>query len=195
MKRREVIKGLGMSLGFVVATPTVVSLLQSCKSGPKIDWTPEFFSQDESVLIKRLVNLILPKTKALPGADEVNVPQFIDKYASMVASKEDQENFTNGLKSILKALGKNANKASNEDYDNLLAKYLKASPEEMEAFQKDENEKQALEALMGLRGISIWGYRNSQKVGMEVLVYDPIPGYHKGCVSLEETTGGRAWSL
>jgi len=27
------------------------------------------------------------------------------------------------------------------------------------------------------------------------LAYSPIPGQQKGCVDLEETTGGRAWSL
>lgn len=195
MKRREAIKGLGMSLGLVVATPSVISILQSCKSDPKVAWVPEYFSENDGVLLKRLVSLILPKTNTLPGADEVNVAQFIDKYATMVASKEDQENFTNGLNAIAKALGKNVVKASDEDYDNLLAKYLKATPEQIEIFQKNEDEKQVLEALMGLRGISIWGYRNSQRVGMEVLAYDPIPGDFKGCVSLEETTGGRAWSL
>ena len=195
MKRREAIKSLGMSLGLVVATPTVISLLQSCKNDPKIDWAPEFFSQDEGILLKKLVHMILPPTETLPGADEVNVAQFIDKYASVIAGKEDQENFTNGLKAIANALGKNVSSASDNDYDSLLAKYLKATPEQIEAFQNNEGEKQAFEALMGLRGISIWGYRNSRKVGMEVLAYDPIPGDQKGCISLEEATGGKSWSL
>ena len=195
MKRREALKGLGMSLGLVVATPTVIGLLQSCKSDPKIDWTPEFFSQEQGVLLKRLVNLILPKTETLPGADEVNVAQFIDKYASIVAGEEDKKNFTGGLEAIAGALGKNVAKASDDDYDALLAKFLKANPEQIQAFQENEAEKQGFEALMGLRGISIWGYRNSRKVGMEVLAYDPIPGEFNGCMSLEEATGGIAWSL
>jgi hypothetical protein len=32
-------------------------------------------------------------------------------------------------------------------------------------------------------------------VGEKVLAYDPIPASQKGCVSLEETTNGKAWSL
>jgi len=27
------------------------------------------------------------------------------------------------------------------------------------------------------------------------LAYAPIPGDYKGCVDLQETTGGKAWSL
>ncbi len=195
MKRREAIKGLGMSLGLVVATPTVISLLQSCKSDPKIDWAPQFFSEDQGVLLKKLVGFILPATENLPGANEVNVAQFIDKYAAMVASKEDQDNFVGGLTAIAAALGKDPGSASDADYDGMLAKYFKATPEQIEAFQGNDADKNAFEALMGLRGMAIWGYKNSRKVGMEVLAYDPVPGVFNGCVSLEETTGGRSWSL
>lgn len=195
MNRREAIKGLGLSIGFVVATPTVMSLLQSCKNDPKIEWTPEFFTPEEGVAIKKLVGLILPKTEKLPGANEVNVPQFIDKYVYLVSGKEEQENYKKNIESIVKALGKPATDVSDTDYDKLLAKYLKATPEQMEAFQQNEEDKNVFNALMGLRGMAIWGYKNSKLVGTEVLAYDPVPGTYKGCVSLEKITGGRSWSL
>ncbi len=187
MKRREALKGLGMSFGLVVATPTVISLLQSCKSDPKIDWTPEYFTPQEGQAIKRLVGLILPSAANAPSATEVNVPEFIDKYAAVVANKEDQQNFKKGLTAIIEA--------SDGDYDKLLAKYLKAKPDQIKSFQENEEEKVVYEALIGLRGISIWGYRNSRKVGMEILAYDPIPGVIEPCLTLEEATGGKAWSL
>ena len=195
MDRRKAIKNLGLSFGLVVATPTAISLLQSCKNDPKIDWSPEFFSDNHGIVVKKLVGLILPQSGDLPGANDVNVAQFIDRYASRVASKEDQENFNGGLDAIITSLGTSVAKATDEDYTNLLTKYLKATPDQMEAFQNNDGDKQTLEALMGLRGISIWGYRNSQKVGTEILAYDPVPGVYFGCVSLEETTGGKAWSL
>jgi hypothetical protein len=43
--------------------------------------------------------------------------------------------------------------------------------------------------------MSIWAYKTSQKIGEEVLAYDPIPGKLQGCISLEEATGGKVWSL
>lgn len=196
MNRRDVIKGLGLSLGYVVATPTVISLLQSCKNESKeAVWTPEFFSKEEGVLVKNLVGLILPKTANLPGADEVNVPLFIDKYVAQVAGKEEQENYKKGLAAIISELDKPISDITPKEYDALLAKYLKATPEQIKAFQENKNEKQVFGALTGLRGISIWGYRNSKEVGTEVLAYDPVPGVYDGCISLEEATGGRLWSL
>ncbi|RLD77819.1 MAG: gluconate 2-dehydrogenase subunit 3 family protein, partial [Bacteroidetes bacterium] len=49
--------------------------------------------------------------------------------------------------------------------------------------------------LTNLRTMTIWAYKTSEKVGEEILAYDPIPGDFHGCISLEETTKGKAWSL
>lgn len=78
MKRREALKSLGLATGFFVATPPIISLLQSCTSEVST-WTPEFLSVEEGVVLTNLVDIILPKTD-IPSATEVNVPQFIDKY-------------------------------------------------------------------------------------------------------------------
>ncbi len=49
MDRRKALKKIGLSFGYVVATPTVISLLQSCKNDTKnlTTWVPKFFSNDE----------------------------------------------------------------------------------------------------------------------------------------------------
>ena len=195
MKRREAIKGLGMSLGLVVATPTVISLLQSCKSDPKIDWTPNFLSPEEGLTIKKIVGLILPGTDALPSATEVNIPEFIDKYLSVLAGNEEKKSYKTGIAAITNALGGSPQKTSDDDYTNLLTKYLSADQEEKEAFKQKEEDNLILQTLYKIRDKAIWGYRNSQKVGMEILAYDPIPGVYNGCIPLEEATGGKAWSL
>jgi len=197
MDRRQALKGLGLTVGYVVATPTVISLLQSCKNDAKgvAAWAPEFFTSDEATVVKSLVDLILPKTDDLPGASDVNVAQFLDLYMSKAVSKEEQDGYRSGLAAVISALGKPVNDLTTEDYDGLLAKFLKASPEALEAFNKNEAEAPVLQTLMGLRGSAMWAYRTSEKVGEEVLYYDPIPGTQKGCISLEEATGGKAYSL
>ena len=200
MDRRKALKGLGLSLGFVIATPTVLSILQSCKTDSKeiATWIPEFFSEDEGTVVKNLVDLILPKTAELPGASDANVAQFIDLYNSKVSSKEEQESHKKGMAAVIKALGKPVKNLTIEDYDGLLAKFLKANKEEQEGFRNNEEEALVLETLIGLRGSAIWAYKTSEKVGEEVLAYDPVPGEQKGCISVEEATGewgGRAWSL
>lgn len=198
MNRREALKGLGLSLGYIAVTPTALSLLQSCKKDAATatdTWTPVFFTKEQGAVIKNLTDLILPKSGDLPGAGDVDVAQFIDLYVAEIADKKGQENYKKSINNIIEALGKPVNKITTEDYDKLLAKYLKATKEEKEAFNNNEKDKAVYDALLGLRDTSIWGYKNSKLVGTEVLAYDPVPGAFNGCISLEEATGGRLWSL
>jgi len=196
MNRREVIKGLGLTLGYAVATPTVISILQSCKSDSEgITWKPQFLSKDEGNIINNLVDLILPKTDDTPGAQDVHVAKFIDLYLDKVSNKEKQDSFKKGMTVIFAELGKPVNKLSIDDYDSLLSKYLRVKPNELDAFENNENDTIILKTLTGLRWQTIWVYKNSQLIGEEVLAYDPIPGKQLGCISLEDTTRGKAWSL
>jgi len=198
MDRRKALKNLGLSLGFVVATPTVISMLQSCKKAvtDMTFWEPKFFSLDEAKIVENLVDLILPKTKDLPGASDLNVTQFIDIYTSKVSNNEEKVAYKGGLMAVVRALVKPEKELTRKDYDALLLKYLKASNEETKSFI--ENKDPVFETLAGLRATAIWAYKTSEKIGEEVLAYDAVPGEQKGCVSVNEATGewnGRAWSL
>mgnify|MGYP000365267957 CR=1 FL=1 len=77
MDRRRALKGLGLSLGYIVATPTIIGMLESCKTDEN-QWEPIFLTISEGIVIKNLIDLILPKTESIPGALEVNVPEFLD---------------------------------------------------------------------------------------------------------------------
>ena len=63
-----------------------------------------------------------------------------------------------------------------------------------------ENNNITIEALSfnfinTIRQLTITAFKGSEYIGENVLIYRPIPGEQKGCVDLEETTGGRAWSI
>ncbi|MGB3149984.1 MAG: gluconate 2-dehydrogenase subunit 3 family protein, partial [Maribacter sp.] len=62
MDRRKALKNMGLALGYTVATPTLISLMQSCKGEPAVVWTPDFFTADEGSAVTKLVDIILPKT-------------------------------------------------------------------------------------------------------------------------------------
>lgn len=49
--------------------------------------------------------------------------------------------------------------------------------------------------LKSLRSSAISAFKITEHIGENVLAYDPIPGQQKGCVDLQETTQGKAWSL
>jgi len=197
MKRRELIKGLGLSLGYIVATPTVLNLLQSCKTDAN-QWVPIFFTVDEGLVIKNLIDLILPKTETSPGALDVNVPEFLDLYASKVYTKEQKESYKEEIHDIIQELlnqDEDVLKLTTQDYDNLLSKYLKSDASTQKTFKNGNGDNIVFKSLLKLRNTSVWAYKTSELIGETVLAYDPIPGKQQGCISLDESTGGKAWSL
>ena len=46
-----------------------------------------------------------------------------------------------------------------------------------------------------LRNRAVQAYKTNEFIGEEVRPYASIPGQQKGCVDLQETTGGKSWSL
>ena len=217
MKRRSALKNMGMVFGYAAATPTLLSILQSCKEKPAYaEWVPSFFDQDKGYALAQMVDVILPKTDT-PSATEVNVHLFIDQFANEVLPPEQQA-FTKMLmdKFMSQALttsGKDAlTDLEGADFEPLLAKYLAKRTEEEEEAQGEAIGKYFEAAMAGeeaslddevacyafadnMRGISIWAYKSSEYVGEEVLAYLPIPGEYVACGDLNELTGGRAWSL
>ena len=80
-----------------------------------------------------------------------------------------------------------------EDFDALLSKYLRVTKEQRLAYIQEEH--LVFMTLLKIRDQTVWAFKTSEEIGKNVLAYDPIPGKQKGCVSLEEATGGKAWAL
>lgn len=195
MNRRDALKNLGLSFGYIIATPTILSMLQSC-STPEEPWIPVFFSEKQAHVLEHLVDLILPKTKGVPGALEVNVPRFIDLYTSKTANDEQKELYSTGLDAVMDELGILNDQPitlKTEDYDAILSKYLSITKEQRLAYIEEEH--LIFMTLLKIRDQTVWAFKTSEEIGKDVLAYDPIPGKQKGCISLEEATGGKAWSL
>lgn len=217
MDRRIALKNMGLALGYTVATPTLISLMQSCKQETGPEWTPVFFTPEQGAVVMQLADLILPKTDT-PSASEVGVHTFLDRYMDEVSEPKDQEEFKRHLdKFITKALtdsGKQAGDSlSPEELEPVLAEALKKR-DKAEETRIDEIRKARDEAknkgektveLDGdvsrfifareFRDTVIWSYKTSEYVGEEVLAYLPVPGEYIGCGDLDELTGGKAWSI
>lgn len=88
-----------------------------------------------------------------------------------------------------------------------MAYYLKADAEqqrnwnkEIAAAKKEDGKIPSDDAvnfgvLKSLRSRGIYAFKITEQIGENVLAYAPIPGEQKGCVDLQETTDGMAWSL
>jgi len=210
MKRREAIKGIGLSFGALLVSSSALSILQSCTQEKGPIWEPTFFEKNQVQFLNKVTDIILPKTPDSPGATEVNVPQFIDKFINEVYEAEDQQNFTKGISNIVNTLLERTGKNDIEDLDAediepMLAEVLKKTKEEdqkiWEAYEEARLNETAIDAdilsyvtLNGVRGLSIYAYKNSELVGEEILVYKPVPGKQEGCIDLSETEG-KAYSL
>ncbi|WP_420321110.1 gluconate 2-dehydrogenase subunit 3 family protein [Flagellimonas sp.] len=216
MERRTALKNMGMVFGYAAATPTLLSIVQSCQSKKALDWTPTFFSKEQGGVIHSLVDILLPKTDT-PSATELNVHMFIDQFAHEVLPEEQQGLMKLTMEKFTSKVLTGANKETLEDLDSedlepVFATYLKKrTPEQeeahneimeayMEAIEKGESaeldDEVACHAFANnLRESAIWAYKSSEYIGEEVLAYLPIPGEYIACGDLDELTQGRAWSL
>ncbi len=198
MKRRDALKNIGLSLGYAAVAPSAMSILQSCTSEAE-KWTPQFLSIDQGDVVKNLIDLILPETETLPGALQVNIPEFIDLLAFKSYDTEDQTKFSEEIDAVVSELTKNKEPQftiqdlNTEDYVNILDTYLKTKPNDRQHFNAEK--KLIFKALYKLRNQTVWVYKNSEYIGEKVLSYNPIPGKQKGCISVNEATKGKAWSL
>lgn len=215
MQRRTVLKNIGLSFGALALTPTVAGLVQSCQTA-ETGWIPEFLTAEEVALAEKIAEVILPTTADIPGAKDLNLVQFMDKFFTKISSEEEREAFRMSLNIFSslaqKAAGKeNAKDLGLEDIDGQLNDYLRAT-EEVKAKRKSEYDAYmqqlsegtettpplegiAHEFLHGFRGLAVFAFKSNVIIGEQVMAYVPVPGQQKGCATLEEATGGRAYSL
>jgi len=207
MDRRTALKNLTLSFGYVVSTPTLMSILSSC-TNDEILWKSEFFSDQEKHIVTHLVDIILPLS-SLPGGLDVNVPQFIDKMLKNVEIESKQFSFQKGAEifgnRFKDQFDKKIAKGNKEEIQELFEKYFDLSDEEtnivigeqrLPDYKISDDKKDTYlmyKFLFSVRNYTLFGYYTSEKIGEEVLNYDPIPGKFEGCIPLKDV--GNAWSL
>ena len=143
MERRTALKNIGLSFGALVLTPTVAGLVQSCQTA-ETGWMPEYLTAEEATLAEKIAEVILPTTPDIPGATDLNLIQFMDKYLLTVSSAEEREAFRMSLDVFSSLTQKAAAKDSVEDLslddiDQQLNKYLRATEEEKSSRQEAFN--------------------------------------------------------
>lgn len=198
MKRRDALKNIGLAAGFAVVAPSFLSLIQSCSKAEL--WVPSFLNSEEQTFLINIVDIILPKTEDTPSATEVKVPQFIDKYINEVLEIEDQEitkqAFTNAIAILNPDENTSIGDVNKEKYIALLDKYLLLEDEiDEERVANPEGELMTTSEFLGqIKWLTINAYTNSENVGENILIYDPVPTEYY-CGDLQELTGGKSYSL
>jgi len=206
MDRRTALKNITLTFGYAVATPTVLSVLQSCKSNVAT-WIPIFFSPSQGYMITQLTDIILPSSD-IAGALDVNVPEFMDKMLHDIAPEDKRSIIKEGAiafeKEFQNVYKKDVLKGSNEEYEKLLKKYFDISEAEKAAVFKMQNTEENIaeedlnkyliyKFLLATREYTLFGYYTSELVGETILSYDPVPGSWQSCIPVNEI--GNSWSL
>lgn len=206
MDRRTALKNLTLTFGYAVATPTVLGVLQSCKSNV-VTWVPLFFSPAQGYIITQLVDIILPTTN-IAGALDVYVPEFMDKMLQDIAPEDKKNLIKEGANAFEKEFQnvykKDVSDGSKSEYEKLLKIYFDISEEEKAAVIEMQNTEESIKEeelntyliykfLLATREYTLFGYYTSELVGETVLSYDPVPGSWESCIPVEDV--GNSWSL
>jgi len=170
MNRRDLLKKGVYGLAGVSLSSTLISTLQSCTSIEK--YNPHYFSKTEFSLLFNIVDFLIPKTET-PGALEMKVPQFIDIIISETYNNESKNNFSNKLKSLIEDF--KSNNIDLTDYNSMKSKFV-----------NDFNNKTHQEIYNQIRDLTVWGFKTSKEIALNVLNYNPIPGYQLGCIDIDK---------
>lgn len=207
MKRREVLKGLGLTAGYIIAAPTVLNTLQSCSS-KEATFPAKFLDRGEIQIVTHLVDIILPVTDT-PGGLDVNLPQFIDMMCEDTLQDSDKKLFHRGSRIFAdqckERFGVDADKTDKKEVAAVFSSYFDVAEEEQQRIKLMQNKNideissdeievfEVYKFLFTVRSLSLLGYFTSEKIGTEVLNFDPIPGVYKPCIPVSEV--GNAWTI
>ncbi len=207
MNRRTALKNLSLSIGYVISAPALMNMITSCTEDP-VTWQPAFLTSQQKNMVVHLVDIILPNSD-IPGGLDVNIPEFIDKMYKDVETKSKQEIFSKGSDVFSERFQKKFDidivNGNREEIQQLFSAYFDLSASESNRVMMEqriaENKIHAerkddylmYKFLFSVRSYSLFGYYTSEKVGKEVLNYDPIPGAYEACIPLSDV--GNAWTL
>ena len=199
MDRRTVLKTMSLSLGYVIATPSLLQILSSCDGKKDTAWKPHFLTYSQGYVLAQLTDIILPSSNTL-GSKDVHVPQFIDRVLKDLIPKNEKELILKGssvfhlkFKDLFK---KDCLKGTKKEFSALLSVYFNVNTERknhiFEIISRSEEDIKDLESyymykyLIFIRYYTLFGYFTSKRVGTEILNYDQIPGSFEGCIPVLE---------
>ena len=170
MKRRDLLKTGVYGLAGVTLSSSLISTLQSCN---RIDeYNPVFFSKTEFSLLSSIVDFFIPKTDT-PGASDMKVPQFIDIIISETYNTDSKNNISDKLKLLIEDFS--SNNINLKEDASLKSKFI-----------NDFNNKKHQEIYNQIRDLTVWGFKTSKEIAINILNYNPVPGYQLGCIELNK---------
>jgi gluconate 2-dehydrogenase gamma chain len=178
--RREAIRRAAILAG-VALSPGLVTFVAGAQSSA----TKTYFTTAQAAVAGAAAERILPRTDT-PGATDVGVPAFLDRFYGEFMADDERRLFVAGLDAIEAA----AKAAHSGSFASLTSAQQDAVLGAVATSQQDQNPS----SFGLLRSTTLLGYFSSERVAKDVLNYDPVPGRFDGCMPLEQARG-RDWFL
>lgn len=198
MDRREALRTTSFVVGYSLSASAIAVALQGCRTETSkvtetvsTDWKPAFLNQEQAELVAELSETLIPETST-PGAKSVLVHQHIDDELQNFYRPQQQYAFVQGLDDIQSraqsAYGKTFQVCAMNERTELLKQLETESQKAKEAGTSIGDSFYTM-----LKNMTFRGYFTSEKIGKEVLVFDPVPGEYKGCIPLTDV--GKLWTI
>jgi len=180
ISRREAIRRAALLAG-VALSPALVTFVADAQSAA----TKTYLAPAQAAIAAKAADRILPRTDT-PGAVDVGVPAFLDRFYGEFMTDDERRLFIAGLDAIEAA----AKAAHNASFVGLTSAQQDTVLRTVAASQQAQSP-----SSFGLiRSTTILGYFSSEQVAKSVLNYDPVPGRYDGCMPLDQVKG-RDWFL
>jgi len=185
MKRRAALKKTALLLGGTsISAVSLTTLWQRCSPQKSPEWTPHFFSKQQFDTISAIAEQIIPETETL-GAKGVGVDRFIDLLLKDVYSKQEQDQFLEGLvefeQQCQRELGKHLYKCELSQQQIFLRKH------QTEMLQLVKvNKETKLPFFLKVKELTLWSFFTSEQGIKQNLLYRPVPGKYEGCITPQQ---------
>ena len=196
MNRRKALKTTALFLGYAVSSAALSELFISCSTSKHLNWKPVFLTREQAHTIGAITERILPRTQT-PGAKDLHIDKFIDKMLKDLLAPDEQKDFVAGLtafeEACMKQYGQKFTACAVAQQDELLLKLDKAAAKLPPSVWGIRLSAPAPTPFFRrVKELTLLGYYTSQKIGTEVLGYDPMPGNYVSCMPLSQI--GNAWN-
>ncbi|MFB9844986.1 gluconate 2-dehydrogenase subunit 3 family protein [Mucilaginibacter ginsenosidivorans] len=180
MDRRTAIRNLALVLSSAAILPACT------KDNPTAHFKHFDVTGDQEALIADLAETIIPKTTT-PGAKDLNLDKFVWLMLDDCTKKEDQQAFFKGMDKFndltKKMYSKSFADCSKTEKAAILATFEKkpgAKPTGRNPSGKKDDKpekKDELQAFYGtVKGLTVFGYTQSQYFMTKEIVYELVPG-------------------
>ena len=168
MERRDFVKVVGAVSAHAFFPAVLSSFLSSCESENEETYRFLFFDKQEQVVIKELVDILIPKTST-KSASEVNAHHFLDQIFSLCLEKEKQDQIHKGLQNISSEWG--------VDKVNYIV-----------VFDKKAFAEEGYDFFKLIKHYTMVGFYTSQEGTTKAANYGKFPGDYKGEIALKKST-------